>query len=416
MTGWWRGLPGRLLPAPGAPRLLAGVWLVNTIGSGLYLPAGALFFTRVDHLATRQVALGLSAAGLVALLGAVPLGRLADRHGARRAYLGLLLVQAVGMAGFTLVRSFPAFVAAAALVALADQGAGAARAALIASVATGGDRVRLRARLRSVTNVGITLGALGAGVALQLDTPAAYRALVLGNAATFLGAALVLRALPRGPARPRSAAAAGGSRLAVLRDGRFALVTGLCAVLSLQNDLLTFVLPLWVAGHTAAPRALVPALLVVNTVLVVCCQVAVSRGAERTPGAARLCRRAGLLLLAGCLAAPFSGATPGWAAAGLLVLFVLLVTLGELATSAGSFGLSFTLAPEHALGEYQGFFALGRGAARALAPTLLGLLCLGGHAWGWAGLGLLFAATGALLPVLLDRRTVSTATGPARPC
>lgn len=144
--------------------------------------------------------------------------------------------------------------------------------------------------------------------------------------------------------------------------------------------------------------------------MVVLLQIRASRGADDDARAARLCRRAGLSLLAACVVVVFTRAAAPWLAVLLLIVFAVLLTAGELWTSAGSFGLSFTLAPDGAHGQYQGFFSLGRGVATAVAPWLLSTLCLsddGGR--GWLALGALFALVGALMPVAVRRSPLRVA-------
>ena len=66
------------------------------------------------------MALGLSLAGLAAMLGAVPLGKLGDRFGHRRVWVAVTVVQALAFAGYPFVRTFPVFLALATLAALAE--------------------------------------------------------------------------------------------------------------------------------------------------------------------------------------------------------------------------------------------------------------------------------------------------------
>ncbi|MEU0585667.1 MFS transporter [Streptomyces sp. NPDC006132] len=395
------------LPAPGEPRLLALSWLIKTVGSGLYLTTSTLFFTRVVGLPVHQVASGLTVAGIVALAGAVPLGRLADRFGPRRTYTVLLGVQFATMAALAFARSFPAFLALILVFLLAEQGSTAARGALVATVGEGAERVALRAYLRVVTNIGITLGAGASALVIQADTEAGYMALLWCTALTYPGAALPLRWLPARETRPAGKAERTGSGWQVLRDRRYAAVTLICGVLSLQAQVLSFAVPLWVLQHTEAPPVLVSGIVAVNTVMVICLQIRFSRGAEDDRRAARMCRNSGIALLAACALVAFTGGMGGWQATVLLLLFAAALTFGELWLSAGSFGLSFNLAPEGMHGQYQGFFSLGRGAATAVAPALIALLCLGDHPReGWLTLGALFAVAGAAAPLTLRVRGV----------
>jgi predicted MFS family arabinose efflux permease len=417
MTTTAPGRAGRLLdaclPAPGEPRLLAVSWLVKTVGSGLYLTTGTLFFTRVVGLPVRQVASGLTAAGIVALAGAVPLGRLADRYGPRRTYTVLLGVQFATMAALAFVRTFPAFLALILVFLLAEQGSTAARGALVATVGEGAERVRLRAYLRVVTNVGITIGAAASALVIQADTEAGYMALLWCTALTYPVAAVPLRWLRARETRPAAEIPRTGSGWRVLRDRRYAAVTLICGVLSLQAQVLSFAVPLWVLRHTEAPPVLVPGIVAVNTVMVICLQIRFSRGADDDRRAARMCRNSGIALFAACASAAFTGGMSGWSATVLLLLFAAALTFGELWLSAGSFGLSFSLAPEGMHGQYQGFFSLGRGAATAVAPVLIAVLCLGDRPReGWLVLGVLFAAAGAMAPLALRVRPPQSLVGP----
>ncbi|MFF5477346.1 MFS transporter [Streptomyces sp. NPDC012935] len=400
-----RALLDACLPAHGEPRLLAVSWLVKTVGSGLYLTTSTLFFTRVVELPVHQVASGLTVAGIVALAGAVPLGRLADRFGPRRTYTVLLGVQFATMAALAFARTFPAFLALILVFLLAEQGSTAARGALVATVGEGAARVRLRAYLRVVTNVGITIGAAASALVIQADTEAGYMALLWCTSLTYPAAAVPLWWLRARETRPTGKAAHTGSGWQVLRDRRYAAITLICGVLSLQAQVLSFAVPLWVLQHTEAPPVLVSTIVAVNTVLVICLQIRFSRGAEDNGRAARMCRNAGIALFAACALVAFTAGMGGWSATVVLLLFAAALTFGELWLSAGSFGLSFSLAPEGMHGQYQGFFSLGRGAATAVAPVLIAVLCLGDRPQaGWLVLGTLFAVAGAAAPLALQAR------------
>ncbi|MFJ6752098.1 MFS transporter [Streptomyces sp. NPDC091266] len=397
-----------VLPAPGTPRLLATSWLVNTVGSGLYLPTSALYFTHVAGLPVARVGIGLTVAGLVALTGSVPIGGLADRYGPRRVLAVVLAVQCAAMFSFTSVRSFPAFLVSAMVFTLADQGSNAARGALVAAAGKGAERVRLRAYLRVVTNLGMGAGAGLAALAVQADSASWYTALLTVNAATFVGAAVPLWWLPPdiGCRRhePGERQAPPVSRWQVLRDARYVCTTAVCGVLNLQLQVMSFAVPLWVADHTSAPKVMASVIVVVNAVMVVLFQMRASRGAEDDGRAAALCRRAGVALLAACAVVALTSGRGTAATVGLLLVFAVLLTLGELWTSAGGFGLSFNLAPESAHGQYQGFYSLGKGSSQAVAPSLLAALCLGTHPTvGWLALGALFAVAGLLMPVVVHR-------------
>lgn len=112
-------------------RVLAASNFVYTVGSGLYLTAGVLYFTQAIHLPADEVGLGLGIAGLVALALGISVGHLADRRGARGVYAATLVVQALATASFVLANSFWPFVLAVTAAASAKAAGIAARSPLI---------------------------------------------------------------------------------------------------------------------------------------------------------------------------------------------------------------------------------------------------------------------------------------------
>ncbi|MEZ0068665.1 MFS family permease [Streptacidiphilus sp. MAP12-20] len=388
----------RLLPDAGPQRTLAASNFVYTIGSGLYLTAGVLYFTQAVRIPAALVGIGLGIAGAVSLGVGIAAGQLADRRGARGVYAATLVVRALATAGFTLVHSFWPFVVAV-CVATGAQAAGlAARSPLIRRY--GGERPQqFRAYLRSVTNVGISLGALLAGWAVQVGTGTAYRLLVLGAAGSIAAAAAVLVLLPSVAPEP----ARGGPHWAGLRDRPYLLVTAVDGVMAMQFKVLTVAVPLWLVGATTAPRWLIAGTMLVNTVIVIAFQVRASRNVDSPAAGGRAYRRSGVAFLASCALISLSAGVPGWVAATLLVTAVVIHTVGELWHSAAGFEVSFALAPEHATGEYLGVFGLGAGLAEALGPGLLVWLCISWGRPGWYVVGALFALTGLLAPIAVRR-------------
>ena len=185
-----------VLPPAGPLRRYALVSLVDATGTGMFLTVSVLFFTRVVGLSARSVALGLSLAGLAAMLGAVPLGSLGDRFGHRRVWVILTAVQALVFAAYPFARTFPVFLALATLASLAEVGGSPIRGAYLSRIAGPEQRVRASAYNQAVNNAGFGLGALGAGVALGVGTRAAYVSLMLADAASFAICAVILLPFP----------------------------------------------------------------------------------------------------------------------------------------------------------------------------------------------------------------------------
>jgi len=385
-----------VLPRSGPARVMALATLVNTVGSGMFMTLSALFFTRVVGLSVSQVGFGLAIAGILGLVGGVPIGHLADRYGPRGTYVTMLVVQAAAMAAYLEVHSFWGFVLVEALGQLAQGGSSSAKGPIIRWL--GGDApAQFRAYLRAVTNVGIALGALAAGYAVQLDTPFAYRTMVGIDAASFLLTALIV---VRISALPVVAAPAGTHTWIALRDRPYATVTALNGVMSVQFAVLTLGLPLWVAGHTHAPRWTIAAAMLINTILVALLQVRAGRGVDNPALAGRAFRRGGLVFVASsALFAYAADTSTPWFAATVLLIGAAVHTVGELWHQAGSFELAYGLAADHAQGQYQGVFGLGAGLSNAIGPVVMAL-CLAGGQLGWLALGLGLAATGLAMPAV----------------
>jgi len=305
--------------------------LVNTFGNGLFLTAAVLFYTRMLHLPPHQVGLGLTLAGLVALLVGVPAGHLADLRGAREVLMLLMVGLAAVMCVLPFVRGFPGFLAVMTGYAVLDRAGNAVRQGLIAGVFAADERVRGRAYLRAVTNLGISGGSALAGVAIAIDSRAAYEALIVGDAATYLLAALAIRALPASGRRERTR---GDSMLTAIRDTPFLVVTVLCGLMALQYSLLEVGLPLWVDRYTDAPRWTIAGLYLVNTIACVLFQVRASAGATDLASSARLNLRGAAFVAASCLVFALSQGRAEGVAIVLLVLGAAVHVTGELFQSA----------------------------------------------------------------------------------
>jgi hypothetical protein len=381
----------------GPQRTLAIASFINMFGTGMFAISAVLYFTRVAGLSVGEVALGMGVSALVGLGSGIPVGRLADRRGPRGIYLITLCLQGVAAFALVFVQSFALFLVALCVGELARSASVAARGPLVRSI--GGEQLtRFRAYLRSVANLAGALGAVAAGVVIQMDTADAYQLLIVGNALTFVACAgLTLRL-------PVIAAVPGPARgWAALRDRAYLVFTGLDGLLAMQYQVLGFALPLWIVESTTAPRWLVAVAAVANTVMVVLFQVRVSRSVESEAGAAMAMRRAGYAFLVGMGLVALASSVPGWGALVLILIGVGVHTIGELLHAAGSMELRFRLAPEHAQGQYSGVYGLGTGLINTVAPTVIALVCLSWGMPGWLLLGAAFLALGLLMPAAIRR-------------
>src|SRR5206468_952041 len=100
----------------------------------------------------------------------------------------------------------------------------------------------------------------------------------------------------------------------------------------------------------------------------------------------------------------------------LVLVGVVIHTIGEIWQSAGGFELSFALAPQHAVGQYQGLFGMGLGLGVTVGPALLIGLCVDWGTPGWWVVGALFAVTGLTVPAVVawSERGTAAAAGKGR--
>ncbi|WP_324790163.1 MFS transporter [Streptomyces sp. H51] len=401
-------MTNRLVPPAGPRRVLALAQLSHSIGDGAYYVTSALFFTRVVGLAPARVGLGLTLAWAAGSAAGVPLGRLADRRGPRGTAVLLASATAIAVASFLVVRGFVPFVAAACAYATAQSGLAAARQALLAGLVPAGERTGLLARLQSTLNAGLAVGAGLGGLALQAGTREAYLAVLALDAVSFAACAGMLSRLPSVPPVPSPTSSAPSvpsppspppappapsapvrrrDSPGVLRDRPYALLALLNAVLLLRMPVLSLGLPLWITERTGAPVWLVSALFVLNTVGVTLLQVRAARSVTGLASATRVLRRSGWVMFGACAAFALSAGVSPWLAVGVLVAGGVLQVVAETGQSAGSWQLSFDLAPAGRVGEYQGFFGTGVTVARTLGPLVLTSLLVGWGTPGWLLLG-----------------------------
>ncbi|MEU3609667.1 MFS transporter [Streptomyces sp. NPDC035033] len=390
--------PKDYVPATAAGRSFAITSLINAIGTGLYLAGSAVFFVRSVGLTNAQVGLGLAVSGVVGFLTTVPIGALADRLGAKPTLVALQLWRAGGFVALAFAQGMVSFTVISCCLAAAEAATQPMTQAVASATTEGTDRTRTMAIVRTVRNVGFSLGALLAAPLLAADNVWTYRGIVLGTAGAFMVSAAML-------ARVRTATTATAQKkvnpLAALRDfrdWRYLLLTALNGVLNLHTTILSVGISLWAIHSTQVPAGFLPVLILVNTVMSIVLQVPVSRMVESPGGAQRALRLSGFALTLCCLALAASGAPSSALVAGAVLLAAcVLLTFGELWQAVGGWELSYEFAPEDGKGIYLSVFSLGNTGQRIVGPALLTSVVIATGPAGWIGLAVVFALAGLLV-------------------
>ena len=228
-----------------------------------------IYFTTIVGLSPAQVALALSIAGGLAMTLSVPAGHIADRFGPRNIAAIAIGVEGIIMAGLVFVHSYLPFLLIHIVMAMLGVVAQTTRMATIAKLGGEESRVQLRAYQRAVTNFGISVGTLFAGIGLALNDPTVYKALLLGDAITFILAGLLYLKLPF---VPPTVERGEPFSFEAMKDKVFLAATLSNAFMSLHFVLQSIAIPLWVVRETNAPRWWVSVIMMMNTIAVMFCR------------------------------------------------------------------------------------------------------------------------------------------------
>ncbi|WP_026540943.1 MFS transporter [Paenarthrobacter nicotinovorans] len=389
-------------------RILASAILVATVGRGIFLTLTVLYFSRFVGLSAVEIAVILSVSSGVGVATSYIGGRLADRFSARRLLVGMVAIEGLAIATYTFAANFSTAVVIACIAVGVNRGANATRSAIIARAFEGPNRVNARAVLRTVTNLGIALGGMIAGLALLAGTAEAFRAMMIGAGVVYLLSALHLRRLPTRVDAPRHdpASPLPQRRVSPFRDRRYLVLTVLSGIFGMQFGLAEMGVPLWISQDTSAPDVLISVILVINTLCVVLLQVPLSRGTHDPRRAGKIVMTGGVLMAVACALYATAGGVPVVAAVSLLCGAALLHSFAEILSQAGAWGLSFELADPLQAGAYQGMFGMGSALGAMLAPLAVTATVVEHGALGWGILGAVFLGSAA--GVTLIARKAST--------
>lgn len=413
------------LPAVAGRRAVLAAAVIDSLGSGLFLPFAVLYFVRTTSLPLTTVGTGLSAAA-AAVIAVVPLAGMAvDRFGAVRCVVAANLLQAAGFLGYLWVGSWWQLVLFTLLAAVGRRLFWTGNGGFVALVSGPGEQTRWFALLRALQNGGLALGGALAAAGAAAGTRTAYHLLVLGNVASFLLAGLLIghwwrtagaashpaarSAWRSGTARSRARAGGSAGYRAVLADRPFVLLVTASFVFVLCGLVIDVLLTVYVTGSLHRPAWLASLLFTLNGVLVVTAQTIVTRRTERHRPSTMLHLATALwaiafLVLWALAVVPAAAVVPG------LVVALLAITAAEIVCMPILNSLALALAPAAQRGRYFAVQGLTWVAPQAITPAVFTWLLTHGTAWPWITLITACAAsTGVLmrlrraLPAGIDR-------------
>ncbi len=388
-------------------RRMLVIGFIDKCGTGLWSTAMALYFTFVTGLDLGQVGLLIAVSGAAGIAGAPLGGRLADRFPLVRVIICTQLLRAAALLALLTTDDYLLLVLFSAAGALPDRATNVLTKLYAARVA-GPDRVRYQAINRTTSNIGWTLGGLGAAAALAVGSTTAFHLLLIGDALSYLVMAALTLRCAEPPAPSRTAAASTDATPTAKpsnpwRDRGFLGFTAADSVFFLHDSILQVALPLWIVHATDAPVGLAPLLMVANSALVVIFQVPLSRFGSSTEAARRLLAPLAVLFAVGTLALAVSALGGRALSIAALITAAVALTFAEMIHTIASWEISVALAPDDAQGAYLGVHGLAQSAQRFFGPVLMtGLVSAGPLAWPFLGAALV--ATTAAQSRLVRRR------------
>ncbi|GIG59926.1 MFS transporter [Longispora fulva] len=371
---------------------IAGM-LIDSVGTGLYMPFALLFFTTVSGLSLATVGVGLSVAALIGV-GFSPLSGIAiDRFGARPVLLGSYAVRMVAFLSFLAVGNFTGFLIVATISGIAEKAAFPATLGLISELVEGRERDRLRALNRSVRNGGLGIGGLIAAAAIAGGGTTGYLAIAVANAASFLVAALLLIPV-RGTVARQVADKDSAGYATVLRDRPYLALTGVNVLGGLAFSALGLAIPVYATGTLGVSASWIGIVFGVNTAMVSLFGVPLARLAERYRRT-RIAALGALLFAASFAVMPLLGVLDlgGTALIGALLAIVALYSLGEILHGQGEGNLAVDSAPAALRGRYMVVHQLSWSASSVLAPAMFTSLLAWNSAVLWIGLAVAVGAS-----------------------
>ena len=370
--------------------LFAGVFL-NKFGT-FVVPFLTIYLTRRGFSA-KEAGVAFGAYGVGRIAAAVLGGHLADTIGRRNTILISMLSTAAIMLLLSQAESLAAIAMLIAVVSLTGEMYVPACAAMLADLTPPHQRVTAVSTYRMAFNAGWAFGpAAAAFIAAH-----SFTWLFIGDAiSSLLFAVIAWKWLPK----TRSATKEAGwseSVGVIVHDERFrqvALAT-LFIGLALHQTVSTFGLHVTSLGFSDAVYG---TLLSFNGLLVLCCELSLTRVTSRYP--ARLMMATGYLLMGLALTLNMvAHSVPG------LFVVMAVLTLGEMTFAPVATAYVSSLAPANMRGRYIGGWAMANSLSMALAPNL-GMALFGWRPdWLWMACGV----TATLAAIVIARHLTGRA-------
>jgi MFS family permease len=388
VSGWRRNFDPQL---PGEVWLLQLGGVMNSFGNGVVLPFLVIYLHDVRGFGLGLSGLVVSMSAAAQLSAGILAGPLVDRFGARSVLATGLVMQAVGIGCFPLVRQpWHAFVL------IAIEGAGSAgfwpsQSTLIARLTPAARRHAAFAQQRVTMNLGIGLGGLTGGLIAGVSHPGSFTVLFLVDAATFLAYVGVLALIHDPGVSVEEARGGQSSYRAVLRDRVFIGLWTLNFLFVAAGYSLFNLVPPFARDHAHVTERQIGVFFFVNTALIVIVQLPISRLIEGRRRMRALALMPALWIVSWLLLDAGAYWLDATAAVVVITAALAIFGIGECFHGPAHQALVAEIAPDHLRGRYFAVHSLSWGLAGTVGPAA------GGFVLAWRPFALWPLAAGVCL-------------------
>ncbi|WP_018681583.1 MFS transporter [Actinokineospora enzanensis] len=382
-----RSLADRLaLPSIRGHGGLVAALAVDSVGTGLFMPFGVVYFLYTTDLTLPVVGVSLTIARLLAIPMSLVVGPLIDRYGARAVLVWGNLVGAAAFAGYLLADTVWLVVVVTFLAGAGQSTFWTAIRTLVGTVIPAPQRTSWFALQSMTRNAGFGLGGLIGAVAVGSGSQWVYYLFAGLNAASFVLAAFLVLRWRTPDAAGESARQSGsnpfGGYRQLVRDRALAMVTAVNLAFVMCANVLTILLVVYVTQELHQPPWVGGALFTVNTVLVSTTQTLTTRALRALSHPAVL--RLASVLWAGSFALMWlMSVVPEWMVIPGMFIALVTFTVAEMAQDPILNTLLSEISPPGMTGRYMAAFQLSWSFGGAVAPFLLTWLLSLGLATTW---------------------------------
>lgn len=383
---------------------------VSAIGGGMVLPFLIIYLNRVRGIDLDIAGLAIATVAVAGLVAGPVSGYLSDRAGSRVAMLVALGISAAGALALVGVKEIWHAFAACALFGAGEAAFWPAMQTLLAGAVDEAKRGVVFSVHYATINAGIGIGGIVGGLIADISRPATFELLYLLDALTFLPFMfLIFRMKELGARVERSPDDEPGSYLSVVKDRLFMRLWLLMAFLvAIGYAQIESAFPAFAIGEGGIGTRGLGIAFAVNTSVVVIAQLIVLKHAVG------MRRTRGLVILTGLWALFWTttllGAEQtGWLAPATFSLAFAFFALGETLVSPTIGTMVIDIAPEHVRGRYSAVYTLSWTVGSIVGPAMAGIFLDRGLGRGFLTALIVCCGIAALASLRLERHVPAEA-------